>query len=70
MHCRLRSEEKKKLREDFERAVMYYAREGLSLEKALRRLDIKHLGGFYARPPVLWFALLPVLQGIGLPFGS
>ncbi len=57
MHCRLRSEEKKKLREDFERAVMYYAREGLSLEKALRRLDIKHLGGFYARPPVLWFAL-------------
>ena len=57
IHCRLRSEEKKKLRGDFERAVMYYAKDGLSLEKALKRLDVEHLGGFYARPPVLWFAL-------------
>ncbi len=57
IHCRLRSEEKKKLRGDFERAVMYYAKDGLSLEKALKRLDVGHLGGFYARPPVLWFAL-------------
>ena len=56
-HCLLKSIEKKKLREDFEKAITYYTNTGISREKALELLDIKNLGGFYARPSVLWFAL-------------
>lgn len=56
-HCLMAAAEKKKLRRDFERALLYYRDAGLPLETALSRLDIRNLGGFYARPPVLWFAL-------------
>lgn len=56
-HCLLKNTEKKALREDFEKAILYYETVGIPLEKALERLDIKFLGGFYARPPILWFAL-------------
>ena len=56
-HCILKSTEKKVLQEDFEKAILYYETIGVSLEKALELLDIKYLGGFYARPPILWFAL-------------
>ena len=56
-HCLLQSSEKRRLRADFEKAILHYLSSGLPLEEALRRLDIKHLGGFYARPPVLWFPL-------------
>lgn len=56
-HCLIQKEEKKKLKEDFERAILYYAGAGTALDKSLSLLDIKNLGGFYARPPILWFAL-------------
>ena len=56
-HCILKNTEKKILREDFEKAILHYETIGVPLEKALELLDIKYLGGFYARPPILWFAL-------------
>ncbi len=56
-HCRLKKREKERLRGDFENALLYYAAAGIPLEKALELLDISHLGGFYARPPVNWYAL-------------
>ncbi len=56
-HCLLKGTEKKKLRNDFERAIMYYAACGTAQEKALELIDVKNLGGFYARPAVLWFPL-------------
>ncbi len=43
--------------EDFERAFRYYARTGIDLATAVRRLDASRLGGFYARPPILWYPL-------------
>lgn len=56
-HCILARAEKRRLREDFEKAILYYSAAGLPLEKALELLDPGNLGGFYARPPVLWFPL-------------
>lgn len=56
-HCLLRKAEKKKMRQDFEKAILHYANLGISLEKVLCMLDAKYLGGFYARPSGLWFAL-------------
>lgn len=42
---------------DFEKAVLYYSGTPLPLEQALARLDPSNLGGFYARPPILWYPL-------------
>lgn len=56
-HCLLAPREKATLRADFERALLEYAALAVPLRVALERLDIKNLGGFYARPPVLWYAL-------------
>lgn len=56
-HVALNRPMKAALRRDFEAALMYYAAAGTSLESALTRLDVKNLGGFYARPPVQWYPL-------------
>ncbi len=56
-HCSLPKGEKRKLREDFEQAILYDVTAGVPLERALEDLHPQHLGGFYARPPILWFAL-------------
>ncbi len=56
-HILLPSEEKKKILIDFEKAILYYSEAGLSLDEALSRLDPANLGGFYARPPILWYPL-------------
>ena len=56
-HNRLASREKSKMRADFENALLYYASVGLAPEEALARLAIKKLGGFYSRPPIVWYAL-------------
>lgn len=45
------------LNRDFEAALLHYAAIGLPLNDALARLDVANLGGFYARPPILWYAL-------------
>ena len=56
-HNSLARSERLKMQEDFENALLYYESTGAPLEEALRRLSIKNLGGFYTRPPVLWYAL-------------
>lgn len=56
-HCLLNKKNKEKLRDDFEKAILYYHKKGTDLKKTLSYLDTKNLGGFYARPPVLWFPL-------------
>ncbi len=56
-HCLLRSREKYRLQSDFESAILHYIGQGMPLKEALTRLDVSNLGGFYARPPVLWFPL-------------
>lgn len=56
-HCRLRHDEKKMLWEDFEKAILYYADIGVSLQRALELLDIRYLGDFYERQPERWFPL-------------
>lgn len=56
-HCLLPRREKQRMWEDFERAFGWYSDHGVSTEEALRRLDVEHLGPFYAHPPILWFPL-------------
>ncbi len=48
---------KNRIIDDFKRAIIYYLKNGIKLDEALRRLDSVHLGGFYAHPPTRWFAL-------------
>lgn len=57
LHCRLPGRQARGMREDFKRAICHYAETGVPLDEALARLDAERLGGFYARPPVLWFPL-------------
>ena len=45
------------LRRDYMRAFLYYASHGVSLLEAMNRLNPRKLGGFYARPPILWYPL-------------
>ncbi len=49
--------EKKKIIRDFQRAIIYYLKTGLTLEETLERLDLANIGGFYSRPATQWFAL-------------
>ena len=49
--------ERRKFRQDFERAIMALCERGVPIEEALDRLSLKNLGGFYARPSVMWFPL-------------
>ena len=56
-HCLLAKPEKEKMRSDFEKAILYYSEQNVPLREALALLDIASLGGFYARPPIMWFSL-------------
>lgn len=56
-HMSLPLSEEKKLRQDLEVALMYYNAIGVPVKEALRRLDNENLGGFYARPPLSYYAL-------------
>lgn len=56
-HCLINQKEKRKLKTDYENIIIYYLKNGKKLDDTLELLDIKNLGGFYARPPVLWFPL-------------
>lgn len=56
-HVTLSRRDGQKIRLDFESALLYYASCQVPLAEALNRLSIKKLGGFYARPAVLWYAL-------------
>lgn len=59
MHCHvlMAKGETRRIRMDFENALLYYAAAGVPLEQALGRLAVTNLGGFYARPPIRWYAL-------------
>ncbi len=56
-HNFLSGSEKALMRRDFEDAIIRLIALGVTLEAALERLSIGHLGGFYARPSLRWFAL-------------
>jgi len=56
-HVAAPKNEKAKIRSDFEGALLYYNSIGVPLDIALSRLSIENLGGFYARPPILWYPL-------------
>lgn len=55
--CQLNKQNTKLMREDFERAFLLYHAQGIPLAQALKRLNLKYLGGFYARHSQLWFPL-------------
>ncbi|MDL2217344.1 hypothetical protein LJC27_01630 [Christensenellaceae bacterium OttesenSCG-928-M15] len=59
MHSRviLPKEEARKIRADFENALLYYSSIGVPFDDALHRVSVSNLGGFYARPAMLWYAL-------------
>ncbi|MDO4564940.1 MAG: hypothetical protein Q4C04_04935 [Clostridia bacterium] len=56
-HCLLPRSEKERLKTDFESALLRYKELNVDLQTAVERLDIANLGGFYSRPPILWYAL-------------
>jgi len=57
IHCLLSKSHKTKMKEDFEKAILYYINNGKKLEEALKLLDVSKLGGFYARDTSLWFPI-------------
>lgn len=56
-HTLLSRKENLLMRRDFENAIVYYAQNKVPLADMLARLDPINLGGFYARPPALWYPL-------------
>lgn len=56
-HCLISKSDTKLLKSDFEKAILYYLSHNVELEKALEMLNPSNLGGFYARPSLLWFSL-------------
>lgn len=56
-HIMLTPNYRHELREDFEKAFLYYVNSGVGIAEAAERLDPCRLGGFYSRPPVLWYHL-------------
>lgn len=57
VHLQLPKKERQKITEDFENALMFFETRGVSLEERLKRLSPERLGGFYARPPAVWYPL-------------
>jgi len=56
-HVILPKKERVRMRKDFQNAILYYSNTGIALQTALSRLDLKNLGGFYARPAISWYPL-------------
>lgn len=56
-HVSISLAETKKMRTDLENALMYYDAVGVKVATALERLNNSNMGGFYARPPSLYYAL-------------
>lgn len=59
LHARIRlpKHETERLIADFEQAVLTLVSRGEALSDILVRLSPEKMGGFYARPPILWFPL-------------
>ncbi len=56
-HCRIAKPWNKQLREDFEKALVYYSTHEVGTFEAVKRLEARKLGGFYARPATAWYPL-------------
>ncbi len=56
-HFLLSKKGRKQFRADFEAAIMLLYKQGVAMEDILSRLALSNLGGFYARPSVMWFPL-------------
>ncbi len=56
-HVNLPMREQMLIRSDFEKALLIYSELNVPLQETLRRLSYKNLGGFYVRPPILWYTL-------------
>ena len=56
-HFLVSKKNRKQFRADFEAAIMLLYNQGVPMEEVLSRLSLSNLGGFYARPSVMWFPL-------------
>ncbi|NMD38045.1 MAG: hypothetical protein GYA87_05115 [Christensenellaceae bacterium] len=56
-HLSLPSHFKEAIILDFENALLYYKKNNVGLDDALNLLNPEKLGGFYARPALLWYPL-------------
>lgn len=56
-HLNLPSHFKEAIVLDFENALLYYKNNNIELNDALNMLNPQKLGGFYARPALLWYPL-------------
>ena len=56
-HFLLSKNNRKQFRADFEAAILLLYKKGVSMSEILSRLALSNLGGFYARPSVMWFPL-------------
>lgn len=56
-HFLVSKKAKKQFKCDFEAAIMHLYNKGVPMEEILSRISLSNLGGFYARPSVMWFPL-------------
>ena len=56
-HFLVSKKSKKQFRGDFEAVIMLLYKKGVPMEEILERIALSNLGGFYARPSVMWFPL-------------
>ncbi len=56
-HFLLSKNNRRQFRADFEAAILLLYKKGVPMSEILSRLALSNLGGFYARPSVLWFPL-------------
>lgn len=56
-HFLVSKNNKKQFRADFEATIMLLYQKGVPMEEVLSRVALTNLGGFYARPSVMWFPL-------------
>ena len=56
-HFLVSKKSKKQFKGDFEAVIMLLYKKGVPMEEILERIALSNLGGFYARPSVMWFPL-------------
>ena len=56
-HFLVSKSNRKQFKTDFEAAIMLLYKQGVPMEEVPSRLALSNLGGFYARPSVMWFPL-------------
>lgn len=56
-HFLVSKSNRKQFKADFEAAIMLLYKKGVPMEEVLSRLALSNLGGFYARPSIMWFPL-------------